>query len=70
MYGKAVIVPTLPVSDLDRARKWYVDKLGFRVDERGSFPEGVLLEAGDFRFAPLQDRGATRRQHGAFYHGR
>ena len=50
MYGKAFIVPTLPVSDLDRARRWYVDKLGFKEVQGEGFPEGAMFEAGDFRF--------------------
>jgi catechol 2,3-dioxygenase-like lactoylglutathione lyase family enzyme len=45
MLGKADATPMIPVTDLDRARKFYEDKLGLKSkDEWG---EGVTLKSGD-----------------------
>jgi catechol 2,3-dioxygenase-like lactoylglutathione lyase family enzyme len=46
MLGKADATPMIAVKDLDRARKFYEDKLGLKSkDEWGG--EGVTLESGD-----------------------
>ena len=48
MLGKADATPMLAVKDLDRARKFYEDKLGLKqVDD---FGEGFLLKSGDTQF--------------------
>lgn len=45
MLGKADATPMIPVTDLDRARKFYEDTLGLKTkDEWG---EGVTMESGD-----------------------
>jgi len=47
MLGKTDATPMVAVKDLDRARKFYEDKLGLKAkDEWG---EGVTLESGDTR---------------------
>ena len=43
-------VVTLPVSDLDRARDFYADKVGFKVD--------IDSIVNDFRFLQLTPRGS------------
>jgi catechol 2,3-dioxygenase-like lactoylglutathione lyase family enzyme len=49
MLGKADATPMLAVKDLDRARQFYEEKLGFRAeDEWGD--EGVTLKSGDTLF--------------------
>jgi catechol 2,3-dioxygenase-like lactoylglutathione lyase family enzyme len=46
MLGKADATPMIPVTDLDRARKFYEDTLGLKSkDEWGG--EGVTLKSGD-----------------------
>ena len=46
MLGKADATPMIAVKDLDRARKFYEDKLGLKTrDEWGG--EGVTLKSGD-----------------------
>jgi catechol 2,3-dioxygenase-like lactoylglutathione lyase family enzyme len=46
MLGKADAMPMIAVKDLDRARKFYEDKLGLKAkDEWGG--EGVTLKSGD-----------------------
>jgi catechol 2,3-dioxygenase-like lactoylglutathione lyase family enzyme len=45
MLGKADATPMIPVTDLDRARKFYEETLGLKAkDEWG---EGVTLKSGD-----------------------
>jgi len=45
MLGKADATPMIPVTDVDRARKFYEDTLGLKIkDEWG---EGVTMESGD-----------------------
>ena len=45
MLGKRQATPMIAVKDLDRARKFYEDKLGLKqVDD---FGEGFMLKSGD-----------------------
>ena len=44
-------VATIPVADLDRAKEFYADKLGFKVD--------VDNEVGDWRNIQLTPRGSA-----------
>ena len=45
MLGKADATPMIAVKDLDRARKFYEEKLGLKqVDD---FGEGFMLKSGD-----------------------
>ena len=49
MYGNAALHPVLPASDLDRAKRWYAEKLGIepvREDEYG----GAEYEVGGAMF--------------------
>ena len=47
MLGKADATPMVVVKDLDRARKFYEDKLGLKA--KTEWGEGVTLESGDTR---------------------
>jgi len=48
MLGKTDAIPMIAVTDLDRARRFYEDKLGLKTkDEWGG--EGATLESGDTR---------------------
>ena len=49
MLGKADATPMLAVKDLDRARKFYEEKLGFRAEDVWG-DEGVTLKSGDTLF--------------------
>ena len=49
MLGKADATPMIAVKDLDRARKFYEDKLGFK--EVDDFGEGFMLKTGDTKFS-------------------
>ena len=49
MFGNVPMYPVLPASDLERAKRWYSEKLGFdpvKEDEYG----GVEYETGGGRF--------------------
>ena len=46
MLGKADAIPMIAVSDLDRAKTFYQDTLGLKVDEEWG-EEGVTLRSGD-----------------------
>ena len=45
MLGKADATPMIAVTDLDRARKFYEEKLG--LEAKDEWGEGVTLESGD-----------------------
>ena len=47
MLGKADATPMIPVTNLDRARQFYEDKLGLTTKEE--WGEGVTMESGDTR---------------------
>src|SRR5688500_18498277 len=46
MLGKADATPMIAVKDLDRARKFYEEKLGLEIDEEWG-GEGATLKSGD-----------------------
>ncbi|KAF4408943.1 VOC family protein [Streptomyces lycii] len=53
----ARVATRLPAQDLDRARRFYADKLGLRpVDER---PGGLLYRCGNAEFALFRSTGAS-----------
>lgn len=45
MHTKVRAIPTLPAADLERARRFYEDKLGFQMEEKG--PDGYTFRVGD-----------------------
>jgi catechol 2,3-dioxygenase-like lactoylglutathione lyase family enzyme len=45
MLGKADATPMIPVKDLDRARRFYEDKLGLKPKDE--WDEGMTLKSGD-----------------------
>ena len=50
MHTKMRVIPTLPASDVERARRFYQDTLGFELE--GKAPDGsYLFRAGDGHFA-------------------
>ncbi|MFC2122971.1 VOC family protein [Bacteroidota bacterium] len=46
MLTNAVVHPTLPVVDLERAKKFYEEKLGLKVIRTDPSP-GAMLQAGE-----------------------
>jgi catechol 2,3-dioxygenase-like lactoylglutathione lyase family enzyme len=63
MLTNAIVVPTLPVVDMARARKFYEEKLGLKLREvRDS---GVLYEAGEGTMLLLYERAPTKADNTA-----
>ena len=55
------VATRLPAQDLERARRWYADKLGLEpVEER---PGGLRYECGGVSFALFQSAGAPSGAH-------
>ena len=64
MLTNAPVAPTIPVVDLERAKAFYVDKLGLKVV--GENPGGVTIEAGGGSMLLLFPRAeATKAEHTA-----
>ena len=64
MLSSAPMTTMLPVKDLDRARDFYVDKLGLEAD--GLAADGkFLLRAGGTRLALFPKPGGTKADHTA-----
>jgi len=64
MLINAPVHPTLPVVDLNRAKKFYQEKLGLKVIMEDPSP-GAVLQAGDGTFLYIFQRGATKADHTA-----
>ncbi len=47
MLAKSMFYPTLPASDLERAKRFYGDTLGFRLIEGTGDSGGVFYRVGD-----------------------
>lgn len=61
MFANAPLVPTLPASDLERAKAWYADKLGLHPVEEEEMA-GAWYETGGSRFLvyPSQFAGTNK----------
>ena len=62
MLASASIHPTLPVVDLERAKKFYVETLGLKVIKEDPSP-GAVLQAGGGTKLYLYQRAATKADH-------
>jgi catechol 2,3-dioxygenase-like lactoylglutathione lyase family enzyme len=61
LYGRHML-PTIPASDLARARAWYADKLGFTTGQEEA--AAVLYRRGEGRlFLLFSSPGAGTAQH-------
>lgn len=62
MLSTAPVAPTIPVVDMERAKAFYIDKLGLKLV--GENPGGASLEAGDGTLLLLFPRAeATKAEH-------
>ncbi|HLM61133.1 MAG TPA: VOC family protein, partial [Pyrinomonadaceae bacterium] len=54
---------TLSVADIEKTAKWYVEKLGFKIVQRKSYPEFntslIFTEKNGFRIELIKDGNAT-----------
>ena len=64
MLTTAAVHPTFPVVDLDRAKKFYEEKLGLKVIRTDPSP-GALLQAGEGTIIYIYQRAATKADHTA-----
>ena len=61
MLSDSMVVPTIPVTDLDRARAYYVDVLGLQpIDES---PFSIRLRCGGGTQLSIFKRGPVERGH-------
>lgn len=61
MLADATVATRLPAQDLERARRFYAEKLGLHpVEER---PGGLLYRCGSGRFALFESAGAASGAH-------
>jgi len=61
MLSQYPLSATAPTTDVDRARKFYVEKLGLK--EKFADEAGVLFEAGEDTCIYLYKRGPTKADH-------
>jgi catechol 2,3-dioxygenase-like lactoylglutathione lyase family enzyme len=52
---------TLPASDLERAKRFYKEKLGLTVESEA--PEGIFYRSGDTRFLVFPSGGTASGTH-------
>jgi predicted enzyme related to lactoylglutathione lyase len=64
MLTNAPVHPTLPVVDLERAKKFYEEKLGLKVIQTDPSP-GAVLQAGEGTNIYIYQRAATKADHTA-----
>jgi catechol 2,3-dioxygenase-like lactoylglutathione lyase family enzyme len=64
MLANAKVHPTLPVVDLERAQKFYEEKLGLKIVKSDPSP-GALLQAGEGTMLYIYQRAATKADHTA-----
>ncbi len=61
MLKDKMVAATLPAVDLERARKFYEEKLGLKVTQADK--GGVMLQAGGGTALFLYQRGPTKADH-------
>ncbi len=61
MLKNARVHPTLPAVDLDRASKFYGEKLGLKISSKDEW--GITVDAGEGTYLYLYKRGATKADH-------
>ncbi len=61
MLSNSKIAPTLPVVDLKRARRFYKETLGLKINMED--PYGVMFESEDGSMLYIYQRGQTKADH-------
>jgi predicted enzyme related to lactoylglutathione lyase len=62
LIEKAIVHPTLPVVDLERAKKFYEEKIGLTV-LRTDLSPGVMLKGSNGAMLYIYQRAATKADH-------
>ncbi len=58
MFCGLSVIPTIPAANIDRAKKFYTDKLGLEVDNHSSDPGGVMFNCNGTTFFLYQSQYA------------
>jgi catechol 2,3-dioxygenase-like lactoylglutathione lyase family enzyme len=61
MLASYPIHTTLPATDLERAKRFYTEKLGLTVESEA--PEGIYFRSGDTRFLVFPSGGTASGTH-------
>ena len=61
MLGNARVNPVLPVVDMERAKKFYLDTLGLKL--LNEMEAGAVVQAGDGSTLLLYPHGGTKADH-------
>lgn len=61
MLGNASIIPTIPVTDINKAKEFYTNKLGLTVKKES--PMGVQLKAENGTQLYIYQRGPSKADH-------
>lgn len=57
------VVPTIPVTDIDRAIDFYENKLGLKQNSMQVEKDGALFDAGGGTMLYLYERGVSKADH-------
>jgi catechol 2,3-dioxygenase-like lactoylglutathione lyase family enzyme len=61
MLGTAKVVPTIPVTDLNKAKEFYTNTLGLSVAKES--PMGIQFQAGEGTQLYIYQRGPSKADH-------
>lgn len=62
MLNSFQVSPTIPVTDLERAKDFYQKTLGLQLDEKKG-PDGLLFHAGQGSSLYIYQRGPSKADH-------
>jgi catechol 2,3-dioxygenase-like lactoylglutathione lyase family enzyme len=62
MLKNSPVTPTIPVTDIKKAKDFYQNKLGLKLDDK-QMPDGLLFEAGEETLLYIYERGKSTADH-------
>jgi catechol 2,3-dioxygenase-like lactoylglutathione lyase family enzyme len=63
MLGDFRVTATIPVTDIDKARNFYVTKLGLKENPKMKDSDGILFSAGEGTDLYIYKRGPSKADH-------
>jgi catechol 2,3-dioxygenase-like lactoylglutathione lyase family enzyme len=63
MLENSRVTATIPVTDIERARDFYVNKLGLKENPKMKDSDGILFNAGDGTDLYIYQRGPSKADH-------
>lgn len=63
MLGNFRVTATIPVTDIDKAKDFYINKLGLKENPKMKDTDGILLNAGDGTDLYIYQRGQSKADH-------